>query len=151
MEATMSKKLPPDRDPNLRQSFALPESDQVAKLYEMAGEQSQGLVPTTPPPPPKRTTRRRRPSGDFLHPKEAPDVTDMIWELSRARGPQYDRGFGHFAHWSAWHVAADCETQIYNAWVRLQCIDNNLRSPGSLSIADYVDRFWHGDDDGDAR
>jgi hypothetical protein len=132
-------KQPPDRDPNLRQSLARPEEDQVAELQAMTGEPSQALVPRKPAVPKKKAPKTRAQTrADFCHPEDRPDVDDMFADLVSAH---IERGFG-YGFESSCRVAARLECELYNNWVTLQCLQKNQRHPGTLSVHAYVERFW---------
>jgi hypothetical protein len=77
---------------------------------------------------------------DFVHPTHQPSADSMLDELARAT---IEEGFGALGYISPWAVAAKLEAELYNAWVRLQCLTLNLSNPGSLSSDQYVERFWN--------
>ncbi len=95
-----------------------------------------------PQPIAKRKARR----ADFVHPAERPNVDAVLTELSNFDDAH--RTFGTFGGRTARQVALQAETDVYNAWVLMQCIKNNLRSPGAISRSQFQERFWDGDDHG---
>jgi hypothetical protein len=81
----------------------------------------------------------QRHGKDYIHPDKAPSADDMLDDLSAADVESTDRSFDFVG---SRHVARRLETDIYNAWVLVQCHLHQLRPPGALSPKDYSDRFW---------
>jgi hypothetical protein len=139
----MARKLPPDHDPVLRQVLASPDADQLAQLRAMNGDQP-AFMPAAQAPVTKQPPRPRKPraTSDFQHPEDAPSADDMLQELADSDARRYGYRFGLIGLATAEQAAADAECLIYNSWVTLQCLKHGLRSPGKLSAAAFIERFW---------
>lgn len=139
----MTQKLPPDRDPELREALALSDGEQTALLKSMNGEPVEAAAALVPAPKAKKKPRRiQKPApAEYRHPAERPSVETMLSDLSEAT---YDSGFGSHGLllFPGWRVAAEAEANIYNNWVRLQCYRDGLLGPGELSMHDYIARYW---------
>jgi hypothetical protein len=66
----------------------------------------------------------------------------MLNDLSSEEAVAFGKRFGRFRWDTGRDIAAGAETEIYNAWVILQCLKNQLREPGELTSDAFTSRYW---------
>lgn len=89
--------------------------------------------------PARRASPPVKARRDFVFPEKRPSAAAMLDAL----GVSDDgRGYGSHELWSAKEIALRLETELFNAWAKLQARTLGLREPGNLSEEQFEDRYW---------
>lgn len=88
--------------------------------------------------PARRATPPAKARRDFAFPEKRPSANAMLDAL----GVSHEEGFGFSGIWTAQRLALTLETDLFNAWVKLQARTLGLREPGTLSHKQFQERYW---------
>lgn len=101
----------------------------------------------------KSNGKPRRPrKREFRHPdkEDMPNVDTMLSALRDFDSDErFHRGYLGMKVFTSRQIALRVETEIYNAWVELECHRRRLVTPGTLSEDDFHERYWRSPRDGD--